>query len=116
MNGNERDQENISQDGVQGSLSKTDSTEHLASKEAGGVQNSNEKSSPEKKGKNGDFIKEKPSDGVETKGLLNEGDHTGEEALARNDGFRGEECDPSTMCTDKDNNFVACFQVPGNGN
>ncbi|GLT90776.1 hypothetical protein SLE2022_086940 [Rubroshorea leprosula] len=113
VSGNEGDQENISQDGIRGSLSKTDSTEQLGSKEGGGMQNGNEKSNPETKGKNGDFMKEKPSDVVDTKGLLNEGDHAGE-ASARKDGFRGEECDPSTMCTDKDNNFVACFQVPGN--
>ncbi|GLT67923.1 hypothetical protein SLA2020_401960 [Shorea laevis] len=34
--------------------------------------------------------------------------------MVRKDGFRGEECDPSTMRTDEDRKFVACLQVPGN--
>ncbi|XP_010418503.1 PREDICTED: uncharacterized protein LOC104704074 [Camelina sativa] len=29
-------------------------------------------------------------------------------------GFHGEECDPSNMCTDQEHEFVACLRVPGN--
>lgn len=33
----------------------------------------------------------------------------------KKEGFRGEDCDPSNMCTDEEDQFVACLRVPGNG-
>lgn len=45
-------------------------------------------------------------------------DETSKEALStlsrKKEGFHGEECDPSNMCTDKEDQFVACLRVPGN--
>ncbi|XP_010473702.1 PREDICTED: uncharacterized protein LOC104753109 isoform X1 [Camelina sativa] len=49
------------------------------------------------------------SDGSET---------TKEEPLSnssrKKQGFHGEDCDPSNMCTDQEHEFVACLRVPGN--
>lgn len=33
----------------------------------------------------------------------------------KKEGFHGEECDPSNMCTDDQHEFAACLRVPGNG-
>ncbi|XP_010545203.1 PREDICTED: uncharacterized protein LOC104817649 [Tarenaya hassleriana] len=32
----------------------------------------------------------------------------------KKEGFHGEECDPSNMCTNEEDHFVACLRVPGN--
>ncbi|CAH2048345.1 unnamed protein product [Thlaspi arvense] len=59
----------------------------------------------------------KLGDGSETKGS-DESESAKEEAVSsssrKKNGFHGEECDPSNMCTDKDKQFVACLRVPGN--
>ncbi|KAG7584640.1 hypothetical protein ISN45_Aa02g000410 [Arabidopsis thaliana x Arabidopsis arenosa] len=49
-----------------------------------------------------------------------ESDNTKEEEEATSNssrnkqGFHGEECDPSNMCTDDEHEFAACLRVPGN--
>lgn len=49
-----------------------------------------------------------------------ESENTKEEDAMRDssrkkEGFHGEECDPSNMCTDDQHEFAACLRVPGNG-
>ncbi|EOA35354.1 hypothetical protein CARUB_v10020548mg [Capsella rubella] len=38
----------------------------------------------------------------------------GSNSSRKKQGFHGEECDPSNMCTDQEDEFVACLRVPGN--
>ncbi|XP_024004961.1 uncharacterized protein LOC18009492 isoform X2 [Eutrema salsugineum] len=55
---------------------------------------------------------------TETGDSKSEGKEGSDEAMSnssrKKQGFHGEECDPSYMCTDEEDHFVACLRVPGN--
>ncbi|XP_010430573.1 PREDICTED: uncharacterized protein LOC104714804 [Camelina sativa] len=52
------------------------------------------------------------SDGSET--TKEEEEEAVSNSSRKKQGFHGEECDPSNMCTDQEHEFVACLRVPGN--
>lgn len=71
-----------------------------------------------------DGSKVKGSEEDSSKSEVNRGsdeseDSTKDEAIRnssrKKEGFHGEDCDPSNMCTDEEDQFVACLRVPGNG-
>lgn len=55
----------------------------------------------------------------EGKIVSDESESTKDESITnssrKKEGFHGEQCDPSNMCTDEEDEFVACLRVPGNG-
>ncbi|EOY25005.1 Uncharacterized protein TCM_016454 isoform 2 [Theobroma cacao] len=86
--------------------------------EGDNVHKDHEKSNAEAKGKADGGKKENLGDSVDPKELTVKKDNAQDSVPppppTRTDGFRGEECDPSNMCMDKNERFAACLRVPGN--
>ncbi|XP_007040503.2 PREDICTED: uncharacterized protein LOC18606692 isoform X1 [Theobroma cacao] len=86
--------------------------------EGDNVHKDHEKSNVEAKGKADGGKKENLGDSVDPKELTVKKDNAQDSVPppppTRTDGFRGEECDPSNMCMDKNERFAACLRVPGN--
>ncbi|KHG18055.1 hypothetical protein F383_23609 [Gossypium arboreum] len=87
--------------------------------EGNNVPKDQEKSNIEAKEKMDGEEKEKPDDSEDHKEVKSEKDKTQKLVMPPppptwKDGFRGEECDPSNMCMDKNKRFAACLRVPGN--
>ncbi|TYG76333.1 hypothetical protein ES288_D03G107100v1 [Gossypium darwinii] len=87
--------------------------------EGNNVQKGQEKSNIEAKEKTDGEEKGKPDDSENHKEVKSEKDKTQNLVMPPppptwKDGFRGEECDPSNMCMDKNKRFAACLRVPGN--
>ncbi|MBA0794311.1 hypothetical protein Gohar_018655, partial [Gossypium harknessii] len=87
--------------------------------EGNNVQKGQEKSNIEAKEKTDGEEKGKPDDSENHQEVKSEKDKTQNLVMPPppptwKDGFRGEECDPSNMCMDKNKRFAACLRVPGN--
>ncbi|TYI39841.1 hypothetical protein ES332_A02G122600v1 [Gossypium tomentosum] len=87
--------------------------------EGNNVPKDQEKSNIEAKEKMDGEEKEKPDDSEDHKEVKSEKDKTQKLVMPPppptwKHGFRGEECDPSNMCMDKNKRFAACLRVPGN--
>ncbi|XWS50078.1 hypothetical protein CRYUN_Cryun12cG0057400 [Craigia yunnanensis] len=81
------------------------------------VRKGQEESNLEAKGKTDGEKKENLDDIVDLKKVTKEKDNIQDSIQSpptMNDGFRGEECDSSNMCMDKNKRFAACLRVPGN--
>ncbi|XP_021279875.1 uncharacterized protein LOC110413421 [Herrania umbratica] len=86
--------------------------------EGDNVHKDQEKSNVEAKGQADGEKKKNLGDSVDPKEVTVKKDNAQESVPppppTRTDGFRGEECDPSNMCMDKNERFAACLRVPGN--
>ncbi|XP_021894838.1 uncharacterized protein LOC110812378 isoform X2 [Carica papaya] len=116
VKGNEKHQLDGSKEGMENATNKTNLDDQPAAKEADHVQkreidlsNQSKGQHDEKKGKPGDIVEQK--EGTKEKGHEVK---TKFRTPSRKEGARGEECDPSNMCTDEKDKFVACLRVPGN--
>ncbi|CAN8245537.1 unnamed protein product [Cochlearia groenlandica] len=78
-----------------------------------GSKEEEEKTKKKKEGSEVDISKSEVN-----RGSVDESGNTKEDVvsntLRKKDGFHGEECDPSNMCRDEEDQFVACLRVPGN--
>ncbi|VVA93510.1 unnamed protein product [Arabis nemorensis] len=95
--------------GIVSSTNATDSKNTTDDTKLGGdgskIKSSEEDSSKSEVNKGSDESEDSNKDDEE--GMSNS-------SRKKKEGFHGEVCDPSNMCTDEDDQFVACLRVPGN--
>ncbi|KAK3230990.1 hypothetical protein Dsin_002871 [Dipteronia sinensis] len=117
---NKADQVNKSKKGVVGHVEKNSNKDNSSNNESGSkgsedVQKGSDDLNKEAKAKEGIPKKENSSDEVKSKVMHKESGNVEDSNPSRKEVTRIEECDSSNKCTDKEENFVACLRLPGNG-